>query len=208
MQKLKKIMVVNYTRVQWRRYHNSWEATQCRQCQRWGHATSQCIAVQTCGRCTKEHMTQDCLISPESPDVNCANCGQGHATRNKSCPLYKAIVARKHARDEQRSEVRYVDAPAPAENAWERRAAANQIQEEAGWTAQTRNVQLQNGQHAEEWSRLRRSTEAEAVQRDPRSGPAEQRAENSKREGFPRHGRMEGGDHPEQANATGICKKL
>lgn len=125
MTKMTKIKILNYTRIQWRRYYNKWEATQCRRCLRWGHATSNCKGNTRCSRCAAEgHAIQDC--KQPTTVMKCANCNRNdHPARSEDCPIYRAILEKKHARynqyQDQQQQQQYIPAPPPQSNAWETR---------------------------------------------------------------------------------------
>ena len=61
-------------------------ATQCFQCQQWGHTSKACSKHVRCGKCAGSHQTNFC----EKGSVSCANCGGSHRTWVRSaCPAFR-----------------------------------------------------------------------------------------------------------------------
>lgn len=62
--------------------------TQCRRCQRFGHAASNCAHFYRCVKCTRKHQPGECQkLNTEDPD--CVNCGKtGHPANYTQCPEY------------------------------------------------------------------------------------------------------------------------
>jgi len=62
----------------------------CNKCLKIGHTTNKCLSTKSlCVNCSsQEHVLTDC-----KSDAYCANCKlSGHASNDKSCPLYKTHV--------------------------------------------------------------------------------------------------------------------
>lgn len=91
--------------------------TQCHNCQRFGHVSSNCGMPFRCVKCGGNHGPAKCNIPPKGAEVNvvaatvaktgevkrtvgytlkCANCGvDGHAASSRDCPKRLAIVAKR-----------------------------------------------------------------------------------------------------------------
>lgn len=77
--------VINYTRVQWKRYENNRLLVQCRNCQGWGHATSNCHASVSSALGHMQVKTN----TPTLQSAPIVEAGIPHA--NINCPVYQAI---------------------------------------------------------------------------------------------------------------------
>ena len=65
-------------------------ATQCFNCQQWGHSQGVCGRRARCGGCAGDHQTRDCGEGGRS----CVNCGKRHAAWNKGeCRVYGAYLS-------------------------------------------------------------------------------------------------------------------
>ena len=74
-------------------YNRECRMRQCFKCQGYGHFSIRCTNNTKCGRCAHEHNTSlknkpEPLCLETYPD-KCANCGQGHPSWSKQCPLRK-----------------------------------------------------------------------------------------------------------------------
>lgn len=63
-----------YTKVDWDNYIKKRRLAQC---QKWGHATTNCYADPACLKCAGEHLTKDCK-KPRCEPAKCANCNKDH----------------------------------------------------------------------------------------------------------------------------------
>lgn len=84
----KKIVFVNHTKIQWERKYNAKKIIQCKNCQQWGHAASNCYSVPNCLKCGAEHSTSQCTIDENTPP-RCANCSRSHLASSSDCPIYQ-----------------------------------------------------------------------------------------------------------------------
>lgn len=107
------IKYVCRTRIKWERHVNSKQITQCRRCQEWGHATSNCFATPRCAHCAAEHWTHQCTTKENSKCVNCDR--EGHKAFSTECPIY----IKRLALTKKSEPPKYIDAPAPKTNAWQ-----------------------------------------------------------------------------------------
>lgn len=62
-------------------------ATQCFNCQHWGHTQKACGRKARCEQCAGDHATRDC----PKERVSCANCGKRHRSwQRRECPSFRA----------------------------------------------------------------------------------------------------------------------
>lgn len=127
---------LSHAKVRWEWYRSTKRLTQCRRCQRWGHAASSCLARNpSCLKCAQAHETRNCTKSPDVPAV-CANCRQDHPANYNGCEAYiKYKDSRERASNQMRERRhpnpgppqqpprRYIPAPPPAINPWTRSRA-------------------------------------------------------------------------------------
>lgn len=116
------------TKVYYENHVNKRELTQCKRCQVWGHATSNCyLGAPRCVKCAGEHNSYECTKSREEP-AKCRNCEKDHPASSLECEVYLAELEEKRQRT-ARSRLansgrrdpppnRYVSAPLPSRNAW------------------------------------------------------------------------------------------
>lgn len=88
LKEISKIKFLNYIRVYWERKNNDKKIIQCKNCQQWGHAASNCFGVPNCLKCGAEHATADCRVGEEIPP-KCANCNGPHIASSIECPVYQ-----------------------------------------------------------------------------------------------------------------------
>ena len=145
-----KVKYVMYTKVEWELRKNEREITQCRRCQAWGHAASNCYRQPKCMKCAGDHLTFNCS-KPENAPVRCINCNGNHTSSNLECEVYKFRL--KQIRDQKNKETnaiatKYVDAPLP-ENVWDKRmgqqtqTSTQPLQDPHAEVTPTRQVQIQ-----------------------------------------------------------------
>ena len=86
--------------------------TQCFNCQRFGHSSSNCNLTARCVKCPGMHHTSECTISKETQknivlengitqferNVTCINCGERHTANYKQCPHYVALLQKMRAK--------------------------------------------------------------------------------------------------------------
>jgi hypothetical protein len=103
------------------RHINNKIFVQCHRCQRWGHATANCHAQAKCVKCAGDHLTRDCQLGNKITP-KCVNCDGDHTANNIKCPEYqKKLEAAQERRKRNTKNEKYVPAPLPKENAWEKR---------------------------------------------------------------------------------------
>jgi hypothetical protein len=119
--KLEQIKFILNTKVSWQRHINNKIFVQCHRCQRWGHATANCHAQAKCVKCAGDHLTRDCQLGNKITP-KCVNCDGDHTANNIKCPEYqKKLEAAQKRRKRNTKNEKYVPAPLPKENAWEKR---------------------------------------------------------------------------------------
>jgi hypothetical protein len=121
LDKLEQIKFILNTKVSWQRHINNNIFVQCHRCQRWGHATANCHARAKCVKCAGDHLTRDCQLGNKITP-KCVNCDGDHTANNIKCPEYqKKLEADQERRKRNTKNEKYVPAPLPKENAWEKR---------------------------------------------------------------------------------------
>ncbi|KAL1447126.1 hypothetical protein WDU94_003498 [Cyamophila willieti] len=76
-----------YIRVYWEKYRTS-RATQCFNCQRFGHGSRNCNHSPKCLKCGLDHSTRSCQKTRDDKP-NCANCGGEHLASDRNCIVLK-----------------------------------------------------------------------------------------------------------------------
>uniref|UniRef100_A0A6V7JBE4 Pre-C2HC domain-containing protein n=1 Tax=Bracon brevicornis TaxID=1563983 RepID=A0A6V7JBE4_9HYME len=91
---LKKINLLNFQRVHWEKLRKD-QPFQCKNCQQFGHCSSNCNLKFRCVKCAQSHDYGKCPL-PKECDRNllhCANCDQsGHPANYKGCAFYKTAI--------------------------------------------------------------------------------------------------------------------
>ena len=111
----------------WERHENKRQIIQCRNCQEWGHATSNCYAEVVCMVCAENHPTRDCTVNKEEL-VKCANCAGNHRASSTLCPSYQRIIQMSGQQQPEKTKINYVQAPPPKTNPWQQRQQQQQQQ--------------------------------------------------------------------------------
>ncbi|KAG4074171.1 hypothetical protein HA402_000615 [Bradysia odoriphaga] len=83
----KNIKYVCHQSISWHQFIKKDIGTQCRKCQRLGHAASNCGLEYRCVECTDRHAPGDCPIEDDEP-AKCVNCNGAHPANYKKCPVY------------------------------------------------------------------------------------------------------------------------
>lgn len=86
-----KIKTMLYQKVSWEQLRRN-SLFQCKKCQRFGHAASNCTLPPRCVKCGEGHDFGKCLIVKNSDrlSLKCANCEQvGHPANYRGCPFFK-----------------------------------------------------------------------------------------------------------------------
>jgi hypothetical protein len=81
-------------RIRWSKYKQiNRRPTQCRRCQRFGHAANNCALAYRCVKCTETHEPGCCKRTTREGLPSCINCGvEGHTSNSTSCPVYIKYV--------------------------------------------------------------------------------------------------------------------
>lgn len=100
--------ILDGLRVRWERHEPKYpRPTQCKRCQRFGHAANNCQLSYRCVKCLLPHEPGQCARQQRDEGVpSCINCGvEGHASNSTICPAYfkhiESINARKKKPDQQ-----------------------------------------------------------------------------------------------------------
>ena len=86
---------INGLRIRWDKYKPvNKRPTQCRRCQRFGHAANNCNLTFRCVKCLEEHEPGACSrISRDEGLPSCVNCQlEGHASNSARCPALKKHI--------------------------------------------------------------------------------------------------------------------
>lgn len=84
---IKTVKFVCHQTVTWHSYIKKDVGTQCRKCQRFGHAASNCGLEYRCVKCPHRHAPGDCPLEDDQP-ATCVNCNSAHPANFKKCPVY------------------------------------------------------------------------------------------------------------------------
>lgn len=84
---MKTIKYVCHQTISWHQFIKKDVGTQCRKCQRFGHAASNCGLEYRCVKCTERHSPGDCPLENDQP-AKCVNCNDAHPASYKKCPVY------------------------------------------------------------------------------------------------------------------------
>lgn len=103
---IKKILDIEYvlnTRIKWEKISSS-NYTQCRNCQKLGHAAQNCNMPHRCIKCLENHEPGKCTRptnngdpdqSSKDENVACVNCNEvGHPANYRKCPYYQNYIVR------------------------------------------------------------------------------------------------------------------
>jgi hypothetical protein len=79
--------------VTWERFdHSRKRLSQCKNCQRYGHAASNCSMIRRCVKCTETHEPKQCARKSRTDEgtPKCVNCNGQHAANHRQCPAYQS----------------------------------------------------------------------------------------------------------------------
>lgn len=79
--------------VHWESYVKKTIGTQCRKCQQFGHAASNCGMGYRCVKCVHQHKPNECPLDDKSPPT-CVNCNGNHTANSRNCSEYLKYVKR------------------------------------------------------------------------------------------------------------------
>lgn len=79
--------------IRWTPYEKKNIGTQCRKCQSFGHAATNCGMLYRCVKCTHKHDPNECPLDDNSPP-KCVNCNENHTANSKNCNVYKEYVSK------------------------------------------------------------------------------------------------------------------
>lgn len=83
----KSIKYVCHQTVSWQQFIKKDMGTQCRKCQRFGHAATNCGLEYRCVKCIHRHAPGDCPLEDDQPAM-CVNCNGNHPASYKKCSAY------------------------------------------------------------------------------------------------------------------------
>ena len=61
--------------------------TQCRKCKAFGHIEKNCKSNQKCGKCSRNHVEEECNVNKE--EYKCANCECNHSAFYRGCNNFR-----------------------------------------------------------------------------------------------------------------------
>ena len=115
--------VIEKLRVSWELKRNdNKRLTRCSNCQRWGHASSNCTRTYRCIKCLENHTRGECKrTNIEIGEPSCVNCGKtGHPSNSKTCEVFlkykKLIDDRRRKAPQQEQPRKFNSTPAPWTN--------------------------------------------------------------------------------------------
>jgi Associated with zinc fingers len=117
-----------HMRVKVEAYRGPSGPRQCHNCCRFGHVTSGCAAHPRCVKCAGAHHTSSCPKLDPAILPTCVNCNERHTASYRACPAFKAAFAAHKSRVQGpkpqpapvKAPAKFVPAPIPARNAWDR----------------------------------------------------------------------------------------
>lgn len=93
MELTKTVKYVCHQTVSWQPFIKKDIGTQCRKCQRFGHAASNCGLEYRCVKCIHRHAPGDCPLEDDKP-ATCVNCNGNHPANYKKCSAYTKYEGR------------------------------------------------------------------------------------------------------------------
>lgn len=88
---------LNYQVVQWEKLKKG-GILQCKNCQRFGHAATNCNLGYRCVKCNQSHLPGECSIvetNINKSNIFCVTCNAfGHPASYRGCPNYKNMIVR------------------------------------------------------------------------------------------------------------------
>jgi hypothetical protein len=87
MELMKTVKFVCHQAISWQQFIKKDIGTQCRKCQRFGHAAANCGLEFRCVKCPHRHAPGDCPLENDQP-ATCVNCNSNHPASYKKCPAY------------------------------------------------------------------------------------------------------------------------
>lgn len=106
LSELTRTKYILYQAVKWEHLRKR-KIFQCKNCQRLGHASTNCNLKYRCVKCSQNHTPGECTIKEktECSSLKCANCGQsGHPASYRGCPYIKnaTMLVQNAKRNKQR----------------------------------------------------------------------------------------------------------
>lgn len=108
--------IVNHLVVKWEHFkNNSKKPTQCKNCQLWGHAASNCGYKTRCVKCLESHARGECARKDKlTGQPSCVNCGKsGHPSNSPTFSEYIKHVTFLESRMKAQQPRRFTSTQAP-----------------------------------------------------------------------------------------------
>lgn len=111
---------VGHSIVRWSLASSNKRPSQCKRCQRWGHAANHCNFIARCVKCPGHHFTKDCTRTDRTVgQPSCVNCNQqGHPANSPTCPKFIEFNNWRLERRRPRRQQPRSFAPAPTTSPW------------------------------------------------------------------------------------------
>lgn len=165
---------IDKLRVNWEHLRNdNKRLTRCSNCQRWGHAATNCAHTFRCIKCLENHPKGECKrTNPTVGSPSCVNCGKsGHPSNSVICEeyiKYKDYIDQRRRKTQirpQQQPKKFTSTPAP----W----ANNQTN-----TYTSNNLVSEYEPKADSWPSLDSSTRVQTVKKTSNSMPSTSRNHN------------------------------
>ena len=75
---------IGFSRYRCEKGHERAQASQCFECQGFGHLAKECTQEQRCPRCGENHKSKECKTDRQN--AKCCNCGGSHSSAYRGCP--------------------------------------------------------------------------------------------------------------------------
>ena len=117
LREVKQVKIIANTIIRWERYTPvQIGPIQCRNCQKFSHASELCTLPPRCNKCAGHHSSNNCPLTPNKEDkldatkLKCVNCGGKHTSTYSKCTAREKLM-RTNIPQSRRSELQR---PAPA----------------------------------------------------------------------------------------------
>jgi hypothetical protein len=132
--------ILDGLKIRWDRHKpKSRRPTQCKRCQRFGHAAVNCQLPYRCMKCCITHEPGKCArTNRDEGKPACVNCGkEGHTTNSPNCTVYQSYVEKINAIKKTPAERQPRTFPATRHN-WNKQPSSLNIAA-ANWTNNNKN---------------------------------------------------------------------
>lgn len=100
----REVRAIENVHTKWEHYSKPKKISQCFNCQRFGHGSSNCNYAPRCVKCIDGHLTKDCKITRTSGHpVQCCNCKGPHTANYSECPYLVSLLKQNHNSSKENS---------------------------------------------------------------------------------------------------------